>query len=39
MIVTGELLADGLVWKKGMEKWEKACLVDDLKELFPPEIK
>ena len=38
MAASGELLPDGLVWKPGMDAWEKASSRDDLKGLFPPPI-
>lgn len=38
MAASGELLPDSLVWRQGMETWEKASTVDDLKGLFPPPI-
>ncbi|MBE7088503.1 MAG: DUF4339 domain-containing protein [Clostridiales bacterium] len=38
MASMGELLPDSLVWKQGMETWNKANTVDDLKGLFPPSI-
>lgn len=38
MIANGELLPDNLVWKQGMEKWEKANTLDELKSLFPPPL-
>ena len=38
MVASGEFLPDSLVWKQGMETWEKANAVDDLKGLFPPPI-
>ncbi len=38
MVASGELLPDSLVWKQGMETWEKANTVEDLKGLFPPPI-
>ncbi len=34
MAVAGQLTADSLVWKNGMEQWSKAGTVDDLKSLF-----
>jgi hypothetical protein len=30
----GQLSKDTLVWKQGMENWEKAGNVDDLKSIF-----
>lgn len=38
MVALGELLPDSLVWKQGMETWEKASVAEDLKGLFPPPI-
>ena len=32
---SGELTADDLVWKEGMEEWAKAGEVEDLKRVFP----
>lgn len=34
MISFGSLTNDSLVWKQGMAEWEKAGMVDDLKQLF-----
>lgn len=34
MVATGQLTADSLVWKNGMEQWAKAGAVDELKNLF-----
>lgn len=34
MAVSGQLTRDSLVWKNGMEQWEKAGVVADLKSLF-----
>ncbi len=34
MANAGQLTADSLVWKNGMEQWSKAGTVDDLKSLF-----
>lgn len=38
MVTTGQLTADSLVWKAGMQQWEKAGTVDELKALVvvPP---
>ncbi|MCD8148997.1 MAG: SPFH domain-containing protein [Clostridiales bacterium] len=38
MAAAGQLTADSLVWKNGMEQWEKAKAVEELKRLFmiPP---
>ena len=41
MVTTGELIKDTLVWTTGMDNWEKAGNVDELKQLFnqtPPPI-
>lgn len=34
MATNGQLTVNSLVWKAGMEQWEKAGIVDDLKNLF-----
>lgn len=34
MIQTGQLVGDSLVWKQGMSSWEKAEMVDEIKNLF-----
>lgn len=34
MAATGQFTADSLVWKNGMEQWEKAGLVNELKSIF-----
>lgn len=34
MVSSGQLTADSLVWKSGMAQWEKAGIVDELKNLF-----
>lgn len=34
MVAAGQLTADSLVWKNGMEQWKKAGTVDELKNLF-----
>ncbi|WP_027215578.1 SPFH domain-containing protein [Butyrivibrio fibrisolvens] len=34
MIVAGEILKESLVWTKGMNTWQKAGEVDDIKEMF-----
>ena len=34
MATAGQLNSDSLVWKNGMAQWEKAGVVEDLKELF-----
>ena len=34
MATAGQLTADSLVWKSGMEQWAKAGTVDELKNLF-----
>ena len=38
MAASGELSPDSLVWKQGMETWEKANTIDELKGIFPPPI-
>lgn len=45
MVASGQLVADSLVWTKGMAQWEKAGVVEELKGLFtntippiPPQI-
>ena len=38
MISTGEFNFESLVWKEGMEKWEKASSQTDLISLFPPKL-
>ena len=41
MITAGSLVADTLVWKKGMTEWQKAGVVEEVKALFgeiPPAI-
>ena len=35
MVAVGQLTADSLVWKSGMEQWTKAGKVDELNGLFP----
>ncbi len=39
MAAAGELTDKTLVWKQGMVDWEKAGDIEELKGLFPPEIK
>ncbi len=34
MAATGQITSDSLVWKNGMAQWEKAEIVDELKNLF-----
>ncbi len=34
MATSGQLTAESLVWKSGMAQWEKAGMIDDLKNLF-----
>ena len=34
MIQTGKLVEDSLVWKQGMTSWEKAKMVEEIKDLF-----
>lgn len=34
MTAEGKLNADSLVWKAGMKQWEKAGVINDLKDLF-----
>ena len=34
MVTVGQFTADSLVWKNGMAQWEKAGMVDELKNLF-----
>lgn len=36
MATSGQLTANDLVWKNGMEEWQKAAIVDELKSLFNP---
>lgn len=36
MAVSGQFTANDLVWKSGMEEWQKAAIVDELKSLFNP---
>lgn len=36
MASSGQFTADSLVWKNGMIQWEKAGIVDELKNLFNP---
>lgn len=36
MAVSGQFTANDLVWKNGMEEWQKAAIVDELKSLFNP---
>ena len=41
MVAAGSLVADTLVWKKGMTEWQKAGVVEEIKALFgeiPPAI-
>ena len=41
MITAGSLVADTLVWKKGMTEWQKAGIVEEVKALFgevPPAL-
>ena len=38
MIMSGQVTADSLVWKTGMENWIKAGEADDLKGLFAPPV-
>ena len=35
MATAGQLTADSLVWKSGMEQWAKAGTIDELKNMFP----
>lgn len=34
MVASGELTGDSMVWKQGMENWEKASTIADLASLF-----
>ena len=34
MVIAGQLAANKLVWTAGMNKWEQARMLEDLKELF-----
>lgn len=34
MATSGQFTANDLVWKNGMEEWQKAAIVDELKSLF-----
>lgn len=36
MATSGQFTANDLVWKNGMEEWQKAAIVDELKSLFNP---
>ncbi len=38
MVASNSFKADSLVWKEGMNGWEKASTQSDLKGLFPPEM-
>ena len=38
MIMSGNLKSDSLLWKQGMQSWEKAGNINSLQGLFPPEI-
>ena len=40
MIASGQIIADTLVWKNGMDNWKKASEVDEVESLFvtPPPI-
>lgn len=38
MIISGELVKNSLLWKPGMESWEKAETVEEIKKFFPPKI-
>ncbi len=38
MISTGEFNKDSLVWKQGMQEWQKAESIEELSKLFPPKI-
>ena len=38
MISSGELTKNNFVWKQGLSTWVKACEIEELKDLFPPEI-
>lgn len=38
MVANGSFKSDSLVWKEGMNNWEKANTQSDLKGLFPPEM-
>ena len=35
MVAAGQITADSLVWKSGMEQWKNAGKVEELKPLFP----
>lgn len=34
MATAGQITADSLVWKNGMEQWAKAGIVEELKNMF-----
>ena len=34
MIIVGQIVSDSLLWKNGMDKWEKAENINDIKTLF-----
>lgn len=34
MIALGTLIKDSLVWKQGMQNWEKASSIEELDNLF-----
>lgn len=36
MATSGQFTANDLVWKNGMDEWQKAAIVDELKSLFNP---
>lgn len=38
MSVSGQLTSESLVWQSGMEKWTKAGIVDELKNLFKTDM-
>ena len=38
MIMSGNIKSDSLLWKQGMQSWERAGNINSLQGLFPPEI-
>lgn len=39
MVSSGQIAGETMVWKQGMESWERADSVSELKKMFPPAIK
>ena len=38
LIASGEFTKESLVWKQGMQEWQKAETITELNKLFPPKL-